>query len=335
MAISFCFQAPDEESYLRRHRKYEKEEKKVKNREKEKLQHEMYQQQQFVERVRQTDKNIIMSIATSLLQQRGQDPPPQIDPDALRRRILADAEDQLNRFEQLGFSLSSRKKTTADEDHHHHPILTPPPPPPPPTTTTTTTATMAPTIIPTTTPLTTTAPSSSPNIPVSPPRSRPPSSTASTKHPRTTPSSVSHLPSSSSASPVKASPPLPPPEPEQPEQNEQGQGTDKVPQNHVSLEGAPLPKVEGTAMVAGPEDVAPSGPGRVASPAREPFRSFYDRPNAVHVKNAARGHRRSHRHLVAFGCKVPPIPECEFHLPHDPFGAWMDDRVRHHKRRKP
>ncbi|ORY95865.1 hypothetical protein BCR43DRAFT_315177 [Syncephalastrum racemosum] len=314
-------EAPDEESYLRRHRKYEKEEKKVKNREKEKLQHEMYQQQQFVERVRQTDKNIIMSIATSLLQQRGQDPPPHIDADALRRRILRDAEDQLNRFEQLGFSLNSRKKTTADEDHHHHHILTPPPP-----------SAIAPT---TATP--TAASPSSPSISLSPSKAPPPPSTATAKHPKPTPSSTSPLPSSLSASPVPAAPLPPQPQPEPLRQNGQEQGDAKVLHEQVPLEHAPQLKVEESRGVDETSQPLVGATPAVEVPPREPFRSFYDRPNAVHIKNATGGRRRSHRHLVAFGCKVPPIPECEFHLPYDPFGPWMDDRVRqhHHKRRKP
>ncbi|KAI7882481.1 hypothetical protein K492DRAFT_235980, partial [Lichtheimia hyalospora FSU 10163] len=100
-----------EEYYLRRHRKHEKEEKKQKNREKEKLQHEMYQQQQFVERIRHTDKSIVMAIATAICQQQ-QQPLPNVD--SLYRQVLHDAEEQLARYEMLGLALTRKPRNPSN-----------------------------------------------------------------------------------------------------------------------------------------------------------------------------------------------------------------------------
>ncbi|KAJ8662827.1 hypothetical protein O0I10_001003 [Lichtheimia ornata] len=99
-----------EEYYLRRHRKHEKEEKKQKNREKEKLQHEMYQQQQFVERIRHTDKSIVMAIATAICQQQQRSVP---NVDSLYRQVLHDAEEQLARYEMLGLTLTRKPRNGA------------------------------------------------------------------------------------------------------------------------------------------------------------------------------------------------------------------------------
>lgn len=98
-----------EEYYLKRHRKHEKEEKKQKNREKEKLQHEMYQQQQFVERIRHTDKSIVMAIASAICQQQQRSVP---NVDALYRQVLHDAEEQLARYEMLGLTLTRKPRTS-------------------------------------------------------------------------------------------------------------------------------------------------------------------------------------------------------------------------------
>lgn len=100
-----------EEYYLKRHRKHEKEEKKQKNREKEKLQHEMYQQQQFVERIRHTDKSIVMAIASAICQQQQRSVP---NVDALYRQVLHDAEEQLARYEMLGLTLTRKPRTSSN-----------------------------------------------------------------------------------------------------------------------------------------------------------------------------------------------------------------------------
>ncbi|KAI8140533.1 hypothetical protein BJV82DRAFT_220870 [Fennellomyces sp. T-0311] len=121
-----------EDFYLKRHRKHEKEEKKLKNREKERLQHEMYQQQQFVERVRHTDKSIIMAIATALRQQQGNADESLPDVDVLYRQVLHDAEEHLQRYEMLGLARKSRKEETKSPPMTTNTSPSPPPAAAPP-----------------------------------------------------------------------------------------------------------------------------------------------------------------------------------------------------------
>ncbi|KAI8991273.1 hypothetical protein BDF20DRAFT_843762 [Mycotypha africana] len=55
-----------DEFYLKRHRRHEMEEKKQKNREKEMLRHGYYQQKQLVERIKSMDKIVLQSIVSSI-----------------------------------------------------------------------------------------------------------------------------------------------------------------------------------------------------------------------------------------------------------------------------
>ncbi|KAF9983386.1 hypothetical protein BGZ75_005160 [Mortierella antarctica] len=126
-----------DEVYEKRHRKQEMAEKKVKNREKEKLRHAMYQQQLVVEKLRHMEINRLMPIsAFRSLQKKeactGTDDtasPPQhhqqqqqqqqqqslislaaarVMQDEYHRRLLREAEENLRRYEQLGLGESSQ-----------------------------------------------------------------------------------------------------------------------------------------------------------------------------------------------------------------------------------
>ncbi|KAF9945440.1 hypothetical protein BGZ72_001323 [Mortierella alpina] len=124
-----------DEVYEKRHRKQEMAEKKVKNREKEKLRHAMYQQQLVVEKLRHMEINRLMPIsAFRSLQKKepcaGTDDtasPPhhqqqqqqqqqslislaaaRVMQDEYHRRLLREAEENLRRYEQLGLGDSSQ-----------------------------------------------------------------------------------------------------------------------------------------------------------------------------------------------------------------------------------
>lgn len=70
----------------------------------------MYQQQQFVERIRHTDKSIVMAIATAICQQQQRSVP---NVDSLYRQVLHDAEEQLARYEMLGLTLTRKPRNGA------------------------------------------------------------------------------------------------------------------------------------------------------------------------------------------------------------------------------
>ncbi|KAF9964113.1 Methionine aminopeptidase 1, partial [Mortierella alpina] len=128
-----------DEVYEKRHRKQEMAEKKVKNREKEKLRHAMYQQQLVVEKLRHMEINRLMPISAfrSLqkkeasggtddtasppqhLQQQPQQQQQQqqslislaaarVMQDQYHRRLLREAEENLRRYEQLGLGDNSQ-----------------------------------------------------------------------------------------------------------------------------------------------------------------------------------------------------------------------------------
>ncbi|KAG0188150.1 hypothetical protein DFQ28_005324 [Apophysomyces sp. BC1034] len=106
-----------EEYYLKRHRKHEMEEKKQKNREKERLQHELYQQQQMVDRIRSMDRSTLLSIISSLRHREEEDDDENeddmeghVDVDAVHCQLLRDAEETLKRYEMLGFGRRLKKK---------------------------------------------------------------------------------------------------------------------------------------------------------------------------------------------------------------------------------
>lgn len=89
----------------------------------------MYQQQQFVERIRHTDKSIVMAIATAICQQQQRSLP---NVDSLYRQVLHDAEEQLARYEMLGLTLTRKPRngattttttTMASSQHYPPPAL--------------------------------------------------------------------------------------------------------------------------------------------------------------------------------------------------------------------
>lgn len=100
--------ALSDEYYLSRHRKHEMEEKKQKNREKERLEHELYQQKQLVERLTTLDKSTLASIVSSLRPLTNSKPAiahssmTSTELDRLHHILLQDARDQMYRYERLG-----------------------------------------------------------------------------------------------------------------------------------------------------------------------------------------------------------------------------------------
>ncbi|RUP25682.1 hypothetical protein BC936DRAFT_138823 [Jimgerdemannia flammicorona] len=102
-----------DESYTKRHRKHELAEKKLKNRERERLAHELYQQQLTVEKLRNMDRGNLLSIATALRRADGLPQKEAEDIDALHKRLLREAEDQLKRYEMLGLGDKRRNGITS------------------------------------------------------------------------------------------------------------------------------------------------------------------------------------------------------------------------------
>ncbi|KAF8984788.1 hypothetical protein BGZ46_007025 [Entomortierella lignicola] len=121
-----------DEVYEKRHRKQEMAEKKVKNREKEKLRHAMYQQQLVVEKLRHIEINRLMPISAFRSLQKTVEQEQQLHKensgtnaedstaqapislaaarimqDEYHRRLLREAEENLRRYEQLGLGENS------------------------------------------------------------------------------------------------------------------------------------------------------------------------------------------------------------------------------------
>ncbi|KAF9920785.1 hypothetical protein FBU30_009280 [Linnemannia zychae] len=126
-----------DEVYEKRHRKQEMAEKKLKNREKEKLRHAMYQQQLVVEKLRHMDVNRLMPVSafrtlqkTVELEQQLKEASSHSDDtnhhhsnalsltaakmvqEEYYRRLLLEAEDNLKRYEQLGLADSANVSST-------------------------------------------------------------------------------------------------------------------------------------------------------------------------------------------------------------------------------
>ncbi|KAG0053187.1 hypothetical protein BGZ83_001498 [Gryganskiella cystojenkinii] len=136
-----------DEVYEKRHKKQETAEKKIKNREKEKLRHAMYQQRLMVEKLRHIEINRLMPISTfrSLQktvemeqkqnqQQRsgmiGEDAPEssstslaaaKLMQDEYHRRLLREAEENLRRYEQLGLGESNQSNTAHNINNSYSP----------------------------------------------------------------------------------------------------------------------------------------------------------------------------------------------------------------------
>ncbi|KAI9239188.1 MAG: hypothetical protein BYD32DRAFT_361988, partial [Podila humilis] len=99
-----------DEVYEKRHRKQEMLERRIKNREKEKLRHAMYQQQQVVEKLRHMDINRLMPLSAFRTQHKktaSEEPSRSSVPimqEEYHRRLIREAEESLRRFEQLGLA---------------------------------------------------------------------------------------------------------------------------------------------------------------------------------------------------------------------------------------
>lgn len=128
---------PDE-YYLKRHRRYELEEKKHKNREKERLRHGYYQQLQLVERIKTMDRSLLQSIVSSIRHRNKSlnDKETVIETNEgcedeylsqLHQLLLDDAEDHLRRYETLGISKTSHVHHKTEESDT--PSISPSPPP--------------------------------------------------------------------------------------------------------------------------------------------------------------------------------------------------------------
>ncbi|CAO3623566.1 unnamed protein product [Cunninghamella blakesleeana] len=96
------------------------EEKKQKNREKEKLEHDLYQQLQLVDKLKTIDKSTLASIVNSLRHQRN-NPQLTVDLDQLQSTLLQEAREQLYRYEQLGLGRKKGQGITLARQPIHHP----------------------------------------------------------------------------------------------------------------------------------------------------------------------------------------------------------------------
>ncbi|KAJ2962706.1 hypothetical protein NQZ79_g2230 [Umbelopsis isabellina] len=132
-------EATDDETYLRRHRKHEMAEKRVKNREKEQLRYDMHQQIRHVERLKSMDRTNLLATISSQLRRDGIGELDEAEVKSLHQRMIREAEELLMRYEALGL-LSGKQKieyttiTTPKHDAHRSndskPALPSSPPPP-------------------------------------------------------------------------------------------------------------------------------------------------------------------------------------------------------------
>ncbi|RHZ89831.1 hypothetical protein Glove_9g32 [Diversispora epigaea] len=93
-------------AYEKRHRKHELAEKKLKNRERERLAYERYQQQLAVEKLRNTDSKSLISVAAF----RNNDVTNDMSKlETVHKKLLKEAEDTLARYDSLGLGGNKRK----------------------------------------------------------------------------------------------------------------------------------------------------------------------------------------------------------------------------------
>ncbi|KAI9250526.1 hypothetical protein BDA99DRAFT_209716 [Phascolomyces articulosus] len=267
----------------------------------------MYQQQQFVERIRHTDKSIIMAIATSLKHQ---------------QEIHHDKEEKEDEAQKVDNNNNSNKEK---EDDSHHDDNFP---------SSIDTTTVLPEVLPDidvlyrqvlhdaeehlrryemlgltrksrkeeykSPPI---VPDIS-SIPASPPASPPPSSSSHTM--TTVPSSTS-LSSIASSSPPPSLPP-------------------------ASSSSNTLSTFTSSSSSSQQQQQASSK--KSTTPIKTPFTSFYKHKSASQNETVPSGARRSARNILAFGHRIPPMRECDFHLPMDEYGDAMEQRLRN-KWKKP
>src|SRR5438105_2549854 len=101
--------------YEKRHRKYELAEKKLKNRERERLAYERYQQQLAVDKLRNMEMNRLIPIAALRHEGASSSSSSSNTLDAsglevMHRKLLREAEDTLKRYDELG--LGGKKRMT-------------------------------------------------------------------------------------------------------------------------------------------------------------------------------------------------------------------------------
>lgn len=271
----------------------------------------MYQQQQFIEKVKAADKSVISAIAASLRQQdSGDDNQPSssstssaLDGDTIYRKILQDAEDQMDRFEALG--LLKRKSGKKSE------TLSPSSPPPP--------------LHPTTPPFD--AGSSdvvSMHEPVSGHRNRQvdidmtedggrtqkpnvhskETGTASTKpHVQRPSSSASHSRSKGA----------------------RAQDSSRYPQTEV-VSSLYQHKSQSESRKRELDTTADSADMPVRKKRITSFVKYSNGSSKKTVRSSSS--RRSSRYATAFGQRIPTMEECEFTLPHFEYASLMYDRLR-------
>jgi hypothetical protein len=133
----------DDEAYLRRHRKHEMAEKKLKNREKERLRYDMQQQMLLVERLKNMNRTNLLAMLSSRLRRDGIGELDEAEIKSLHQRMIREAEELLMRYEALGLLPGKQKivyttiSKPVNETHRMPdlepatPPLTPPPPPTP------------------------------------------------------------------------------------------------------------------------------------------------------------------------------------------------------------
>ncbi|CAM0137749.1 unnamed protein product [Umbelopsis sp. WA50703] len=132
-------EATDDETYLRRHRKHEMAEKRMKNREKEQLRYDMHQQIRHVERLRSMDRTNLLATISSQLRRDGIGELDEAEVKSLHQRMIREAEELLMRYEALGllsgkqkieYTTISAPKYDAHRSNDSKPVIPSSPPPP-------------------------------------------------------------------------------------------------------------------------------------------------------------------------------------------------------------
>lgn len=99
----------DDETYLRRHRKHEMAEKKLKNREKERLRYDMQQQMRLVEKLKSMNRTNLLATLSSRLRRDGIGELDEAEIKSLHQRMIREAEELLMRYEALGLLPGKQK----------------------------------------------------------------------------------------------------------------------------------------------------------------------------------------------------------------------------------
>ncbi|KAI8581111.1 hypothetical protein K450DRAFT_234693 [Umbelopsis ramanniana AG] len=99
----------DDEAYLRRHRKHEMAEKKLKNREKERLRYDMQQQMRLVDRLKSMNRTNLLATLSSRLRRDGIGELDEAEIKSLHQRMIREAEELLMRYEALGLLPGKQK----------------------------------------------------------------------------------------------------------------------------------------------------------------------------------------------------------------------------------